>query len=974
MRPDLLKESPIYFVIASRAAAWRSSFQRISGLLRYARNDTLRLNCFFQLSLAALLLTAAGAAPAAPNLNGETGLINMPDGRIEADGTFRMGYSFADPYSALWTSVTILPRVEMYGRFTRIMHTPHAAAGTGWENYGDYKDKVFSTKVLLLEEDWSTPSVVFGVNDLLGTQLFPAKYLAASKQFGALDATVGIGSGRIQGPFAGARYAPKDWSGFGLVAEYDANNYAKDYQATASGVNLRKKGVGVGVEYRWGWLGSQLAWRDGKPTINAYGSVPLNMKEFVPKIDEPAPDTKIVERVPLAQWQSDPGYRSALVSRLLQQDFRNIHLQVEEGSVEAALTNTRISLPTRAVGRASRTLLLRAPLGTQRLVIHYTVNDMPFATYTFEDANRLQRYFNGLESRKQLAETVKVSYASGHGKGNHDVLDAIEEEYVQVKVDGDDGDYVSLRAGSSGLGNVRVAPGVGIYFNDPSGIFRYELFASARYEKRVTEQVYFKTAAQLMLNQDISQANAVPANLLSPLPHVRTDLADYKKNGSIKLTQMLLNKYYQPDERIYARASAGLYEEMFGGAGGQVLYFPERSPWAADITVDALKQRDVGGGFAFRPYQTVSALAALHYRLPIPGLTATVRGGRFLAQDLGARFEVKRRFLSGIEVGAWYSFTNGNDTTAPGAGPGHPYHDKGIFATIPLEPLLTRDTQAGNKMSLATWTRDVGQMVQSPDDLYDRLESANLNLHDRDGLEYFGDLNDSYDMPRPANVVDRSKWSMKQDAHYFAAALKSKTTWAGAGIGLGLVALSATVDKPADAWAVRRSGSRVQSVLGNVGNNLPLLVGGVSGLLALDENNPRLSGTAFTALEAAVAGVIASEAGKRIVGRSRPQAGMGGKDFHPMTLSGGSGFPSGHTTAMWALVTPYAKEYNAPWLYGAAMVTNLARVVDRKHFVSDTVAGSLLGYAIGSALWGWHRDQPQLVIDRETVGLSWQMN
>lgn len=919
-------------------------------------------------------LMAATTVFATPNLNGETGLINMPDGRIDPDGTFRMGYSFAEPYSSLWTSVAILPRVEVYGRFTRIMHTPHASAGTGWENYGDYKDKVISGKLLLLEEDWHSPSVVFGINDVLGTQLFPAKYLAASKQFGALDATLGYGSGRIDGPYAGARYAPSHWDGFGVVAEYDANNYAKDYLATSSGVNLRKKGMGVGVEYRWGWLGSQLAWRDGKPTINAYGSVPLNMKEFVPKIDEPAPDTKIVERVPLAQWQGDTQYRSALVSRLVQQDFRNIHLQVEEGSVEAALTNIRISLPSRAVGRAARSILLRSPLGTRRIVIHYTVNDMPFATYTFEDANRLQRYFNGLESRKQLAETVKVSYAGGHGTGNHDVLDAIEEEYVQVKLDGDDGDYVSLRAGGSGWGNFRIAPGLGIYFNDPSGIFRYELFASASYEKRLAEQVYFKTAAQLMLNQDISQANAVPANLLSPLPHVRTDLADYKKNGSVKLTQLLVNKYYQSDERIYARASAGLYEEMFGGAGGQMLYLPERSPWAADITVDALKQRDVGGGFTFRPYQTVSALAALHYRLPIPGLTATMRGGRFLAQDLGARFEMKRRFRSGIEVGAWYSFTNGNDTTAPGASPGNPYHDKGIFATIPLEPLLTRDTQAGNKMSLATWTRDVGQMVQSPGDLYEMLEPVNNNLHDRDGLEYFGDLNDSYDMPRLASIVDRTKWSMKQDTDYFAAALKSKTTWAGAGIGLGLVALSASVDKPADNWAVRRSGSRVQSVVGNVGNNLPLLVGGVSGLLALNEDNPRLSGTAFTALEAGLVGTVASEVGKRIVGRSRPQAGMGAKDFHPLTFSGGSGFPSGHATAMWALVTPYAKEFNAPWLYGAATITNLARVVDRKHFVSDTVAGSLLGYAIGSALWRWHRDQPQLVIDRETVGLSWQMD
>ena len=51
-----------------------------------------------------LLLIALGAgiarfAQAEPNLNGETGYINMPNGRVEPDGTFRIGDSFAKPYS-----------------------------------------------------------------------------------------------------------------------------------------------------------------------------------------------------------------------------------------------------------------------------------------------------------------------------------------------------------------------------------------------------------------------------------------------------------------------------------------------------------------------------------------------------------------------------------------------------------------------------------------------------------------------------------------------------------------------------------------------------------------------------------------------------------------------------------------------------------------------------------------------------------
>jgi membrane-associated phospholipid phosphatase len=49
----------------------------------------------------------------------------------------------------------------------------------------------------------------------------------------------------------------------------------------------------------------------------------------------------------------------------------------------------------------------------------------------------------------------------------------------------------------------------------------------------------------------------------------------------------------------------------------------------------------------------------------------------------------------------------------------------------------------------------------------------------------------------------------------------------------------------------------------------------------------------------------------------------------------------------WAVLTPYAKYYDAPWLYGLAALTNAGRVIGRAHWVSDTVAGAALGYYTG---------------------------
>lgn len=72
-------------------------------------------------------------------------------------------------------------------------------------------------------------------------------------------------------------------------------------------------------------------------------------------------------------------------------------------------------------------------------------------------------------------------------------------------------------------------------------------------------------------------------------------------------------------------------------------------------------------------------------------------------------------------------------------------HTKGLFLSIPLSTLLTRDTQAVAPMSIAPWTRDVGAMVVSPLDLYRLMEKPLvLDVHDHDGLVMFGDVDDNY--------------------------------------------------------------------------------------------------------------------------------------------------------------------------------------------------------------------------------------
>ena len=88
---------------------------------------------------------------------------------------------------------------------------------------------------------------------------------------------------------------------------------------------------------------------------------------------------------------------------------------------------------------------------------------------------------------------------------------------------------------------------------------------------------------------------------------------------------------------------------------------------------------------------------------------------------------------------------------------------------------------------------------------------------------------------------------------------------------------------------------------------------------------------------------------KYAVGRARPSDELGNGSFGGFTSAAAqSSFASNHVALAVALVTPFAQRYDAPWLYVVAGTSALGRIQSREHWLSDTVAAGLVGYAIGS--------------------------
>jgi hypothetical protein len=928
------------------------------------------------------LLGVGTSVSAAPSLQGQSGYINMPNAVVEEDGKFTVGYSFDQPYSSLWVSSTILPFFQFTGRYVGISGVrAFTDVGGGYgANYGRNKDKVVDAKLQLLREGEWTPALAFGATDLLGTQLFKGRYLVATKSFGAaknVEVSLGRGSGRPEGLFAGARWFPLAAPNWALVAEYDANNYKTDYRANETDAAKRSKGPVVGIEYRWGWLGAQVARHRDHFSANAYVSIPFSEREFVPKIYEPIyfQPKDAPPRTSLDEWREDPRHGAALVEALARQSYKSVRVALEEGTLNLTLTNSRISNMGRAIGRAARTALAYAPEGTRSIRITYTMLEQPVATYEFFDLNQLSDYFTGLATRDSFLETVLIRYSIPTDRVVDDrqgMLAAVTYNAgLDVKV-GHDGEMVQVSSEDREANRFKTAPKLSMFFNDPSGALRYELWAATNYDKRLGEGRYLNAAFKLNLFENVS---GVTQRSNSELPHVRTDIAEYKRGSRFKLNRLTLNQYLQPNERVYARVTAGLYEEMYRGFGGQLLYLPKESRWAVDMSVDALQQRGYKGWFDKRDYKAITALGALHYRLPYD-VTVTGRAGQFLARDRGLRFEFKRRLQSGVEIGAWYTKTNGNDITSPGT-PTNPYNDKGVFLSIPLNIMLPSDTQATAGIGISPWTRDVGQMVASPGDLYDLFEQPRRDMTSYDGLGNFAERADEQNLAAvnpPVRAIPSPwpefRWRLEQSR----STMPTFPEWAkGTALAAGVVSTGALLDKPIDRFVKKHQGSTAMRDWGNVGKMMPVaLAGAAAGAVAFGDG--RMQNMGLISLES-IAGAAALSIGtKRIVGRARPADEQG--PWSRATDKSNASFPSNHATVAFAAVTPFAQEYDAPWLYGLAAVSSMGRVANRQHWVSDVVGGGVIGYAVGSWLWKAQRSDAKsqfaITPGPKEVSMAWR--
>jgi hypothetical protein len=1065
---------------------------------------------------------------------GTVGLLQTPTARMREAGSLSFSYTHVSPYSR--GNVIFQPFDWLEGgfRYTDISNRLYGPE----ELSGDqtFKDKSIDVKFGVWSESAYLPAVAVGLRDVGGTGLFAGEYVVANKRAGDFDFSLGLGWGYaggrgdirnplhvfsarfderkgsteqggdfsfsryFRGPtavFGGVQYHTP-WQPLTLKVEYEGNNYKSE----PLGNSFRQRSpVNFGVSYAaLPGVDVSLGLERGNTVmfgVTLHARLPRLSQ---PKLSDPKPVAVAATRPTRApEWSTtvrDLRTQTDWDVRSIEQHGDELRVRIQDAGA--------ISWRYR-IDRAAAVLHRDAPANIDRFSLIYRDGGLDMAEHVVDRQAWAAERTQPVPPRERR-ETVIAR--APEPKPEIDVVHATS----------------SSRAFEHGL---RLSYAQILGGPDAFALWQLGLVESARL--RLREDTWIQGSVRLRLADNYDKFKYTgPSNL----PRVRTFQREFVTSSTLTMPLLQATHVGRASQNHFYSAYGGYLEEMYAGVGGEWLYRPFGSRFAAGVDVNAVRQREFEQHFGLRDYSTVTGHASIYWDTGWKDVLATVNVGRYLAKDIGATLQLARVFKNGVVIGA---FATKTDVSAAEFGEGS--FDKGIFVSVPFDALFTRTTRGSFATLWRPLTRDGGAMLLRQVQLHaltgarsdrtlwyesaplpaDRLKvseqkaepaaktatsqpytrvttkapaaqwerPSSLQEHrlaealyaqgfrnikvdydtthrvvvtashtdlrpvsvavgraartallqapveargievtllhgptpqaryeffdlprlqryfdgelkaeelmpyvkvhwinpaaaERDPIQRINDLT-SGSQPQIVGALVPETFSVSRVANDYIGAGRAaaRVDWLRAGaLGASLALSSSLLDKRANRFARDHADSKWLDNGVKLGDAIPWLAVGGAGLAAIDGSNPRRSRTGYAALEAGATALVLTQGLKYGVGRARPSSGLSHTRFEPGTSNDAfHSFPSTHTTLAWSVLTPFALEYDAPWIYGIAAAANLARVGSREHWVSDTVASSLIGYGLGRLFWQSGREQgngePRVFFDGAKLSMLW---
>jgi len=646
---------------------------------------------------------------------GSLGLIQNPNARFHEEGTLGFSWSHNEPY--LRGSIMAYPFnwFEASFQYTDINNQLYSLS-KAFSGSQSLKDKSFDAKFRILSESSTLPQVAVGFRDIGGTGLFGSEYLVMSKKLlKNLDFTFGIGWGNLNGNklknplaeihesfkernsdqglggkvnvkdffsgdagyFAGIEYVLPFKKGIRFKLELDGTNYE-----TESTIPLTQEyKVNFGIVYPLTQRFHTKLFFTRGDTVNFGFSYQLALSKKNPM------NIKKVEKVKLERADiikdvvsrsKDNLYRASLLY-LKQEKLSLQKATAQEEELHVAVSHSVYRNPALAVGRTINIIDQIAPDNIKTIKVSEVNAGLGMYTASVSrDAYKRYKNINQPEVLGQYISTEPFNFDEKSFEFNPTT------KYPAV--------FNSM------------GPEIISQIGGPDGFFFGDLKWNANSEILFSRNISLVSAFSYGIYDNMDELKLESDSIL---PRVRTDIVKYlKQSRGLSIKRMQLTYYDQISSSTFFRFSGGIFESMFGGYGGEILYRPHSKNYGISVEAWRAHQREYNQRFKFRDYNTITGHINFYYQEPSTNILIHLKGGRYLAKDSGITVDLSRVFRSGVKIGGFFTLT---DISAAEFGEGS--FDKGFYFWVPVEIFSPRHFKRTFGWGLRPITRDGGQSL-----------------------------------------------------------------------------------------------------------------------------------------------------------------------------------------------------------------------------------------------------------------------
>jgi hypothetical protein len=725
----------------------------------------LALACLALAVLPAPPVRAQGLAPTY-TLTGPTGLMTVPDARMEPAGTVRLGISRLDPYwhatasaqltDSLWVGVRQTSQAESIAGLWSMNPELDFNANT-WA-FSAQTDSLgyfpgMDIKWRLLREGRWRPAVALGLQNAVGHRRMAGEYLVASKRWRDLDFTLGVGWGRFaqaklaNNPmrvFSGHFGGPRSPGDFGSAYARAADWFTGEDIGLLGGVAWHTpiKGLVVkadtsGDRYEVEKSDPYFGFRD---PLEDYLGLDLEHKDRDPWA------LGVEYTPPRAQWlslavgtQGGKVFAGRLTVRGnpgnwpladdapppfagTREDVRLRDIRLSAPEVSAAIDTTPWRSVPLQVGRAARHMaLLARPDVKGFAVTPYAMNFRGPTLHLPRDG--AARVAAGRMSGEELWHATTIAPPpEGKAPGVKDL-----KRWLKVPGPGTKGKRPPSYAfrmildleGSAGTFDEGLPYRVGLIAEVREARPGRPLVGGAALRLNIADNLSESLnwrAERLTVSDSLSAILLYPGQTKNP---ARGDIAAFTDNR-VALETLYVGYTHTLAPGVYGAVTSGYLEEMYVGTGAEVLWRPYGARWALGADAWYLGKRDPYTTLAMGTVGSQARVGTghvnLYYDVPRWSATLKLRAGRYLNGDVGGSVAVEKAFRNGAVVEAFATITDEQDTG--------PWGEKlgayaGLRLRVPLGSLPRVPAGSEVRTTLAPLGRNNGQALRKPIDVYE---------------------------------------------------------------------------------------------------------------------------------------------------------------------------------------------------------------------------------------------------------------